>query len=142
MACEARPSVRCLPACVSSQRGHPMSTLYERVGGEAALLAAATLLYEKLLGDPQVSGFFAGLDMDALIRKQTAFLAWAFGAPERYTFRPLGEAHRRLVRERGLSDVHFDIVAGHLAATLRELNVESPVIDEVMTVVGSTRRAV
>lgn len=119
-----------------------MSTLYERVGGEAALFAAATLLYEKLLGDERVSGFFAGLDMDALIRKQTAFLAWAFGAPERYTFRPLDEAHRRLVVERGLSDVHFDIVAGHLADTLRELGVEPPVVDEVMVLVGSTRRAV
>jgi hemoglobin len=112
------------------------------VGGEAALFAAATLLYEKLLGDPRVSGFFAGLDMDALIRKQMAFLAWAFGAPERYTFRPLDEAHSRLVRDKGLSDVHFDIVAGHLADTLRELRVDAPVVDEVMVLVGSTRRAV
>jgi hemoglobin len=122
--------------------GELVTTLYDRVGGEAALFAAATLLYEKLLGDPRVSGFFAGLDMDALIRKQTAFLAWAFGAPERYTFRPLDEAHRKLVRERGLADEHFDIVAGHLADTLRELKVEPLVIDEVMVVVGSTRRAV
>jgi hemoglobin len=119
-----------------------VSTLYERIGGEAALFAAATLLYEKLLADPQVSRFFSGLDMDALIRKQMAFLAWAFGSSERYSYRPLDEAHRRLVQERGLTDVHFDIVAGHLADSLRELNVEPAVVDEVMVVVGSTRKAV
>ena len=119
-----------------------MNTLYERVGGEAAIFAAASLMYEKLLADTRVSGFFAGLDMDALVRKQTAFLAWAFGAPERYSFRPLDEAHRRLVREKGLTDVHFDVVAGHLADSLRELQVDPAVIEEVMTLVGSTRRAV
>jgi hemoglobin len=116
--------------------------LYERVGGEAAVFAAATLLYEKLLSDGRVSEFFSGLDMDALIRKQTAFLAWAFGSPDRYAFRSLGEAHQKLVRERGLSNVHFDVVAGHLADTLNELGVETTVIAEVMEVVGSTRRAV
>jgi hemoglobin len=116
--------------------------LYERIGGEAALFAAATLLYEKLLADARVSAFFVGLDLDAQIQKQTAFLAWAFGAPMRYTFRPLGEAHKKLVRERGLSGEHFDVVVGHLGDALRELGVEPTVIAEVMEVVASTRRAV
>jgi len=106
------------------------------------VFAVATLLYEKLLADARVSGFFSGLDIDAQIHKQTAFLAWAFGSPTRYTFRPLGEAHQKLVRERGLSDVHFDVVAGHLADALHELGVEPTVIAEVMEVVGGTRRAV
>ncbi|MDB4989466.1 MAG: group 1 hemoglobin, partial [Myxococcaceae bacterium] len=78
-----------------------MTTLYERIGGEDAVFAAASLLYDKLLADPQVGSFFSGLDMDAQVRKQSAFLAWAFGAPDRYEFRPLGEAHRQLVRDRG-----------------------------------------
>jgi hemoglobin len=119
-----------------------VTTLYERVGGEAAVFAVAALLYEKLLGDERVSGFFTGLDVDALIRKQTAFLSWAFGSPERYNFRSLGEAHQRLVRERGLTDLHFDVVAGHLADALRELGVESELIAEIVQVVASTRRAV
>jgi len=106
------------------------------------VFAVATLLYEKLLADGRVSAFFSGLDMDALIRKQTAFLAWAFGSPERYAFRSLGEAHQQLVRERGLTDFHFDVVAGHLADALRELAVETSLIAEIMGVVGSTRRAV
>lgn len=119
-----------------------MNTLYERIGGEAAIFAAASLLYEKLLADSQVSAFFAGLDMDTQIRKQTAFLSWAFGSPERYAFRPLDEAHRQLVREKGLTDVHFDAVARHLADSLRELQVDPSVIAEVMTLVASTRRSV
>ena len=119
-----------------------MTTLYDRLGGEGAVFATATLLYEKLLADPLVAHYFNGLDMDALIRKQVAFLSWAFGAPTKYEYRALDEAHRELVRHDGLSDAHFDAVAGHLSAALRELQVAPPLIDEVMTLVASTRRAV
>ncbi|MDB4972282.1 MAG: group 1 hemoglobin [Myxococcaceae bacterium] len=119
-----------------------MVTLYDRIGGEAAVFAAASLLYDKLLADPLLAPFFVALDMDALIRKQAAFLAWAFGAPERYQYRALDDAHRALVRERGLSDVHFDAVADHLATVLAELGVAPGMIDEVMALVEGTRHTV
>jgi len=38
-----------------------------------------------------------------------------------------------------VDDSHFDAVAGHLAATLGELNVADELIDEVMAIAGSTR---
>jgi hemoglobin len=119
-----------------------MATLYERIGGEEAVFATATLLYEKMMTDPLVAPFFAGLNMDAQIRKQVAFLSWAFGSPTKYEFRPLDEAHREMVRRAGLSDLHFDAVAKHLTASLRELNISAALIDEVMTLVASTRSAV
>jgi hemoglobin len=117
-------------------------SLFERVGGQAALTAAVDLFYQKVLADPVTRPFFARLDMDAQTQKQVAFMAWAFGGPAEYKGRDLGAAHARLVREQGLSDVHFDAVAGHLQATLRELQIRPAVIDEVMAVVGSTRERV
>src|SRR5689334_20728688 len=64
---------------VPSEEGEPMDSLYERIGGENAILAAATIFYDKVLSDPSVSHFFAGLDMDQQVRKQVAFMSWAFG---------------------------------------------------------------
>ena len=40
------------------------TTLYERIGGEAALDAAVDLFYRKVLGDPGLSDFFDSTDMD------------------------------------------------------------------------------
>jgi hemoglobin len=39
----------------------------------------------------------------------------------------------------GLNDSHFDKVAGHLQATLEELQVDEACIAEVMAIAGSTR---
>jgi hemoglobin len=46
------------------------------------------------------------------------------------------------VKDRGLTDEHFDAVAGHLKATLEELEVEAGLIDEVIELVGGTRAEV
>jgi hemoglobin len=62
----------------------------------------------------------------------------AFGGPNNYSGKDLREGHAHLVED-GLNDSHFDAVAGHLAATLGELNVADELIDEVMAIAGSTR---
>jgi hemoglobin len=116
-------------------------SLYQRVGGETAIMAAATLFYDKVLADPELAPFFASLDMEKQVSKQVAFLSWAFGGPERYAFRPLGEAHARL-RALGLTDLHFDRVAGHLGDTLRELGVQDELIEEALRIVEGTRAEV
>jgi hemoglobin len=114
-------------------------SLFERIGGEAAITAAVDLFYEKVMADERTRPFFSGLDMDAQIRKQRAFMTWAFGGPNEYRGRDLKSAHAKLVHERGLGDVHFDAVAQHLQATLVELAVPSPLIAEVLAIVGGTR---
>jgi hemoglobin len=114
-------------------------SLYERIGGEAAIAAAVDLFYEKVLADAVTRPFFEGLDMPAQVKKQMAFMTVAFGGPNEYRGRDLRVAHARLVKEKGLSDVHFDAVAGHLKATLAELKVPAKLIDEAIGIVASTR---
>ena len=118
-----------------------MSSVFERIGGEDAILAAASLFYDKVLADVRISHFFVGLNMDQQIRKQVALMSWAFGGPNRYAYRGLNEAHASL-RDRGLSDHHFDIVAGHLADTLHELGISDSLAAEAMAIVESTRSQV
>jgi hemoglobin len=113
-------------------------SLYSRLGGEMAVMAAARLFYDKVMGDDRLSPFFAGVDMDAQIQKQIAFLTMAFGGPHQYSGRSLHTAHAPLV-QRGLNDAHFDATVAHMAETLRELGVEDALIAEVGALVETTR---
>jgi hemoglobin len=116
-------------------------SLYERIGGETAVLAAVDLFYKKVIADKLTRPYFSGLDMALQSRKQVAFMAWAFGGPQEYKGRDLREAHRSLVK-RGLSDTHLDAVTRHLRGTLEELGVAPPLIEEAMTIVATTRNEV
>lgn len=116
-----------------------MTTLYEKIGGEAAVMAAVDLFYKKVLDDKVTKPFFEGLDMNKQIEKQVAFMTVAFGGPDEYKGRDLRSAHAGLVKNKGLSDEHFDAVAKHLDATLIELGVAQDLVDEAMGIVAGTR---
>ena len=66
------------------------------------------------------------------------FGAVAFGQAIPYTGRNIRQAHSHLV-EHGLGDKHFDLIAGHLTNTLKELSVSGDLIAEVLTIVEGTR---
>ncbi|MEN9580142.1 MAG: hypothetical protein RJA70_3151 [Pseudomonadota bacterium] len=118
------------------------ASLYERIGGESAIMAAVELFYEKVIEDEVTRPFFAGLDMAAQTKKQMSFMAWALGGPHKYKGRDLRTAHAKLVADQGLSDVHFDAVAGHLQATLQELGVADELVAEAIQIVAGTRNEV
>lgn len=116
-------------------------TIYNQLGGEAAVDAAVNIFYRKILADTRINRFFEGADMDQQIAKQKAFLTMAFGGPNNYTGRDLTSAHAKLVAN-GLNDSHVDAVLEHLTKTLQELKVPGYLIVEVMKIAESTRNAV
>jgi hemoglobin len=111
-----------------------MTSVYEQIGGQAAVDAAVDIFYRRVLGDPLISHFFDSVDMDRQIGKQKAFLTMAFGGPNQYTGKDMREAHKHLK----LTEQHFAAVAGHLQGTLEELQVPQHLIAEVMQVAAST----
>jgi hemoglobin len=113
-------------------------SLFVRLGGEGAVDAAVDIFYRKVVADDSISRYFESTDMAAQSVKLKAFLTMAFGGPNNYSGKDLREGHAHLVKD-GLNDSHFDAVAGHLAATLEELNVAAELIDEVMAIAGGTR---
>lgn len=113
--------------------------LFERIGGDAAVEAAVDLFYGKVIGDPALKPFFDGVDMDRQSFMMRLFLTGVFGGVQAYNGRSLREAHKPLVDEKGLNSGHFDKVAGHLQATLKDLSVPADIIGEVMTLAASTR---
>jgi len=116
-------------------------TLYEKIGGEAAVDAAVDIFYRKVLADDRISQFFEGVDMEKQAAKQKAFLTMAFGGPHNYTGEDMRKGHAHLV-ERGLNDSHFDAVMENLGATLTELNVPGDLIAEAAAIAESTRNDV
>jgi len=116
-------------------------SLYEQIGGSAAVEAAVDVFYRRVLSDDRISHFFDDVDMDRQRAKQKAFLTMAFGGPHNYTGKDMRAGHARLVAM-GLNDSHFDAVVEQLAATLRELGVGEPQIAEVAAIAESTRNDV
>ncbi len=116
-------------------------SLFERVGGAAAVEAAVDLFYRKVLADPKINNFFDDVDMDEQRAKQKSFLTVVFGGPNHYSGKDLRTAHAPLVAQ-GLDGSHFDAVAGHLQATLTELGVAADVAQEIMGIAAGTRNDV
>lgn len=118
-----------------------MSSLFEKLGGEKAVDAAVDIFYRKVLQDARIKDFFSETDMDEQIKKQKAFLTFAFGGPNHYTGKNMKESHAKLVAK-GLNDSHVDVVIELLGGTLKELNVPNDLIAQVAAVAESVRKDV
>ena len=115
----------------------PLS-LYERIGGAAAVDAAVEVFYKKVINDYRINRFFDGVDMAKQVAKQKTFFTMAFGGPNNYTGADLRSAHSKLVKI-GLGNDQFNAVMEHLGDTLKELKVPQDLIEEVMTLAEGTR---
>jgi hemoglobin len=105
-----------------------MGSIYEQLGGKAAVEAAVDDFYRRVLGDETLSPYFAGIDLDRLRRHQRAFLTAVLGGAEgQYSGRSMSVAHADL----NVSDHAFDQVVQHLAATLTSLGVDAPTIETI-----------
>ena len=113
-------------------------SIFEQIGGDAAVDAAVELFYGKVLDDEKLSPFFEGVDLDRLRNMQKTFLTMAFGGEDAYAGRDLASAHAGLV-EKGLNDSHFDRVMKCLRQTLEELGVGEDLMIDVLTVAERTR---
>ena len=112
-----------------------MSSVFEQIGGAAAVDAAVDIFYRKVLSDDRISSFFDDVDMDRQRAKQKAFLTFAFGGPNAYAGKDMRAAHARM----NLSELHFNAVMEHLAATLTELGVPSELIGEAAAIALSVK---
>ena len=112
------------------------ASIYQQIGGKAAMDAAIEIFYKKVLADNRIKHFFDDVDMVRQRTKQKAFLSRAFGGPIPWDGKDMRKAHAKLP---GLNDSHFNAVAENLQATLTELKVKKELIDKVMAIAESTR---
>ncbi|WP_055073514.1 group 1 truncated hemoglobin [Pseudanabaena sp. 'Roaring Creek'] len=114
-----------------------MTTLFEKLGGAAAIDLAVDRFYERVLQDDRIKHFFANTDMKKQRSHQKAFLTYAFGGSDKYDGRLMRQAHKELVENQGLNGDHFDAVAEDLILTLREMGVSDELIAEVAAVAAA-----
>jgi hemoglobin len=114
------------------------ATLFERIGGEAAVDAAVDIFYRKVLADDRISHFFDTVDMDRQRVKQKAFLTVAFGGPSSYSGKDMRAGHAHLK----LTEAHFDAVMENLGNTLKELQVPDDLIAQAANIAASVKNDV
>jgi hemoglobin len=113
-------------------------SLYQRLGGGAAVEAAVDAFYVRVLGDERIRDFFENINMNKQRRKQKEFLSAAFGGPDPWSGKDLRSAHSGLE----LKEEHFLAVAENLQKTLEEMEVPKELVAEVMAIAASTKDTV
>ncbi|HQY14196.1 MAG TPA: group 1 truncated hemoglobin [Ilumatobacteraceae bacterium] len=113
-------------------------TMFDRLGGAAAIAEIVTKLYERTTTDPELGPYFHTTDIELQRRKLSEMIGEALGGPEAPWLLGLREAHRG----RGVSHRHFSLLAAHLLDLLEELNVDPDETDGVMNWVAQGRDAV
>lgn len=121
----ARPSTWLAPAGEGTPLSpRPHGTLLDAIGGVAVVPALVDELYQRVLQDPLVAPFFAGVSVSGVMQHQSSFLQHVLGGIGVYDGKSMHEAHRHLP----IADRHFDRVLQHLREALRSLGVPEPLV--------------
>ncbi|WP_433160072.1 group I truncated hemoglobin [Kribbella sp. CA-247076] len=108
---------------------------YAAVGGGPAVASVVELFYQKVLGDPQLAGYFENTDLARLKRHQVQLVSQVMGGPVSYEGADLAEAHQG----RGITGEDFGKVVVHLVHALEEHQVPADIVGRVVTALGATQ---
>jgi hemoglobin len=72
------------------------SSLFEKIGGESAIVAMVGTFYDRVTKDPQLIQYFKDVELGKLHKMQFEFFSAALGGPSKYTGRPIVNAHHHL----------------------------------------------
>lgn len=106
-------------------------TLFEEIGGKETVENASAILYVNILRDKRINSFFKNIDIEKQKRKMSSFLTNIFGGPSLYLGKTMRKAHKQVV-ENGLNDEHVDAMVECVSATLKELDIDTKIINKVM----------
>ena len=114
-------------------------SLWDDAGGEDGVRRVVQRLYEKMSSDTMVGFLFRGKHIDTIVEHQVWFTARFLGGPQdRYTGRPMPEAHAALPLLPG----HFDRRHHLLRETLAELSLPAHVAEAWLHIDEGLRTAV
>jgi hemoglobin len=102
--------------------------LFARLGGASRLSEIVGEMYERVLDDPELSGFFKGVSTDRLHKMQFQFLASAFGGPVQYTGAELTQIHK----PHAITGKHFAKFCGHFADAMDAKGIAPRDVDDAL----------
>lgn len=103
-------------------------TVFERVGGFAAVRKIVSAFYDRVLDSPLGERHFADVSMPRLIDHQTQFISALLGGPVRISDETLLRAHAKL----RITSAEFEEVATLLRLTLEDAGLDKEDIEHVL----------
>jgi hemoglobin len=113
-------------------------TLYDRLGGAAAVEQLVDELSRRLLDDPRLGPAFAELNLDILQQHRAAYLTVILDGPEEYEGRSMREAHQPL----GLTADDMDAFLVVLRGVLDDAAVDGPDASAIVRAIERLRPAI
>jgi hemoglobin len=110
-------------------------SLYDRLGGEGAVIAVVEDFVGRAATDSRINGKFARTDVPRLKAMLIEQVGAASGGPGPYTGRGMRETHDGM----GVTAGEFDALVGDLVATLDKFNVPSAEQQELLGILGPLR---
>ena len=108
-------------------------SIYEEIGGQAAVETVVEDFYDRVLADDQLVGFFDGMDMNELRTHQVQFISSVAGGPVEYSGDEMREAHSHL----DIREDDFELVAKYLKQALQSNGVTKENVESIMSEVAT-----
>ena len=113
----------------------PQKSLYERLGGEAAIKAVVDEFVANVGADTRINHFFANANLDRLKGHLVNQIGQASGGPQQYTGRDMKTAHAGM----GIDGPAFDALVEDLVKALDKFSVPEQEKSELLGVLGPMR---
>ena len=111
-------------------------SLFDRLGGINPITAVVDEFANRLVADSRINGRFATTDVKRFKMLNTELVCQSTGGPCKYSGRAMKDTHNGM----RISNAEFDIVAGHLAATLKRFKVPKQESKELLGIIGSLKK--
>jgi hemoglobin len=111
-------------------------SLYERLGGQKAIVAVVDDFVGNVAADGRINGFFARTDVARLKRLLAEQICAGTGGPCTYTGRDMKSAHAGM----GVTPAHFDALAEDLVKTLNKFNVPQKEQKELLAILSPMQK--
>lgn len=108
-------------------------SLYERLGGQEAIVAVVDDFIANVAADERINGFFANTDIAALKANLVDQVCAGTGGPCTYTGKDMKTAHAGM----GITEEQFNAMGEDMLATLAKFEVPEQETNELMSLLGS-----
>ncbi|MBV8762971.1 MAG: hypothetical protein JO257_37140 [Deltaproteobacteria bacterium] len=138
-ACGGHPAPAKAPAHQAAASAAPSAkSLYERLGGQAAVVAAVDDFVDRVAADGRINLRFGNTDIARLKSLLVEQVCMATGGPCHYSGRDMESTHAGME----LVDDEFDALVGDLAATLDKLHVGAREKNELLGALAPLKPAI